>query len=73
MQTLYIVTAEGLENFVAWGREGIEEGLQDLYEANILDIRRDRHGDLKIKAMDSFGSLPELTAEPHKEIYGSEE
>ena len=73
MKTLYVVTAEGLENFVAWDESGIEEGLHSLYGAQILDIKIDRHGDLKIKAMDSFGALPELTAEPHKEIFGSEE
>lgn len=73
MKTLYVVTADGLETMVAWGKEGIEEGLRILFDAQILDIKTDRDGDLKIKAMDSFGALPELTAEPHKDIFGSEQ
>lgn len=73
MKKIYVVTGEGLETFVAWGKEGIEEALRDLYDAQVLDFRPDRNGDLKIKAMDSFGVLPELTAEPQKEIYGEQE
>lgn len=73
MTMLYVVTAKGLETFVAWGREGIEEALMDLYQAQALDFRLDRNGDFKIKAIDSFGALPELTAEPHIEIYGEQD
>jgi len=71
MKTLYVVTAEGLETFAAWGKDGIEKALRDLFDAQILDFKPDRNGDFKIKALDSFGVLPELTAEPQKEIYGS--
>ena len=72
MKTLYIVTAEGLETFTAWGKDGIEEALRDLFDAQVLDFRPVKSGDFKIKALDSFGVLPELTAEPQKEIYGEE-
>ena len=71
MKTLYVVTAEGLENFVAWELEGIVEGLRDLYSAQITDWKKHKNGDLKLQALDESGYLPELTAEPHKEIYGS--
>jgi len=73
MKTLYVVTAEGLETFVAWGKEGIEEALRDLYDAQVLDFRPDRNGDFKIKALDRSGVLPELTAEPHEIIYGEQD
>ena len=69
MKTLYVVTAEGLETFTAWGKEGIEEALRDLYDAQVLDFKPDRNGDFKIKALDSQGVFY-LTAEPQKEIYG---
>jgi len=36
----------------------------------VLDFKPHWNGDFKIKALDSSGILPELTAEPHKEIYG---
>lgn len=70
MNKLYVVTAEGLETFTAWGEEGIKEGLRDLFNAQITDIKTAKCGDLKIEALDQFGYLPELTAEPHTEIYG---
>lgn len=70
METLYVVTAEGLETFVAWEQEGIEEGLRDLFNAQITDVKQHKNGDLKIEALDQYGYLPELTAEPHTEIYG---
>jgi len=73
MKTLYVVTADGLETFTAWGKEGIEEALRDLFDAQVLDFRPSRNGDFKIKALDSFGVLPELTAEPHQEIYGEQD
>lgn len=72
MRTLYVVTAEGLETFVAWGITGVEEALRDLFDAQILDFAPDRSGDFKIKALDSFGTLPELTAEPQTKIYGEQ-
>ena len=73
MKTLYVVTAEGLETFVAWEREGIERALNLLFDAQMLDFKPDRNGDYKIKALDSFGVLPELTAEAHQEIYGEQD
>lgn len=72
MKTLYVVTAEGLETFVAWGKKGIEEALRDLFDAQILEITKHRQGDLTIKALDSHGILPPLLAEPHDEIYGEQ-
>jgi len=73
MKKLYVVTAEGLETFVAWGKEGIEEALRDLFDAQVLDFKPERNGDFKIKALDCYGVLPELTAEPQKEIYGEQD
>lgn len=73
MKTLFVVTAEGLEAFVAWGKEGIEEALRDLFDAQVLDFKPAKNGDFKIKALDSFGVLPELTAEPHEVIYGEKD
>ena len=72
MKTLYVVTAAGLETFVAWDLEGMEEGLRDLFNAQITDVKKHRNGDLKIEALDQYGYLPELTAEPHTEIYGEQ-
>lgn len=72
MKTLYVVTAKGLETFFAWGQEGIEKGLLDLYSAQIKNIREDKDGDLTIEAIDELGYLPELTAEPHTDIYGEQ-
>ena len=73
MKTLYVVTAEGLETFVAWGKEGIEEALRDLYDAQITNMCITKCNDLKIEALDRSGYLPELIAEPQKEIYGEQE
>jgi len=72
MKTLYVVTGEGLETFVAEGKKGIEKGLRDLYDAQILEITKNRQGDLTIKALDSRGIFP-LLAEPHTKIYGEQE
>jgi len=72
VKTLYVVTAEGLETFVAWGKEGIEEALRDLYDAQVLDFKPERNGDFEIKALDSRGAF-KLTAEPHEIIYGEKD
>lgn len=70
MKTLYVVTAEGLETFAAWGKEGIAEALRDLFDAQITDLKQYKDGDLYIEALDQSGYLPELTAERFTEIYG---
>lgn len=72
MKTLFIVTSEDLETFVAWETDGIEKALHDLTGAQVLDIRPCRNGDFDIKAFDSQGVF-HLTAEPHTEIYGEAE